>query len=174
MSNPSTEPTSEKPAAPEASPNNHLDPSDLKKDNGAASGASSISDNILHKEKTHEDVGPESNVDAAKTKTNATVLSRIASRVATGPELPQSLRLVVIMVALALAMFLAALDMTIIGTAIPAITDEFHSLGDVGWYGSAFFLTIAAFQAFWGKLYKYFPCMFPLPQSRDITTDWTS
>ena len=53
--------------------------------------------------------------------------------------------------------FLAALDMTIIATAIPSITDEFHSLGDVGWYGSAFFLTIASFQAFWGKAYKFFP-----------------
>jgi MFS family permease len=27
----------------------------------------------------------------------------------------------------------------------------------VGWYGSAFFLTVAAFQATWGKAYKYFP-----------------
>ena len=42
-------------------------------------------------------------------------------------------------------------------TAIPSITDEFKSLNDVGWYGSAFFLTIASFQAFWGKLYKFFP-----------------
>ena len=42
-------------------------------------------------------------------------------------------------------------------TAIPRITDEFHSLDQVGWYGSAFFLTIAAFQATWGKGYKYFP-----------------
>ena len=46
---------------------------------------------------------------------------------------------------------------TIVTTAIPRITDEFHSLTQVGWYGSAFFLTIAAFQSAWGKLYKYFP-----------------
>ena len=30
-------------------------------------------------------------------------------------------------------------------------------MDQVGWYGSAFFLTIAAFQATWGKGYKYFP-----------------
>ncbi len=42
-------------------------------------------------------------------------------------------------------------------TAIPRITDEFQSLDQVGWYGSAFFLTIAAFQSTWGKIYKYFP-----------------
>jgi MFS family permease len=27
----------------------------------------------------------------------------------------------------------------------------------MGWYGSAFFLCLASFQAFWGKAYKYFP-----------------
>jgi MFS family permease len=47
--------------------------------------------------------------------------------------------------------------MTILSTAIPQITTEFHSLGDVGWYASSFFLTVAAFQSTWGKAYKYFP-----------------
>ena len=46
---------------------------------------------------------------------------------------------------------------TIVATAIPRITNEFHRLQDVGWYGSAFFLTLASFQQFWGKAYKYFP-----------------
>jgi MFS family permease len=46
---------------------------------------------------------------------------------------------------------------TIVATAIPRITDQFHSLDQVGWYGSAFFLTVASFQATWGKAYKYFP-----------------
>ena len=43
-----------------------------------------------------------------------------------------------------------------VATAIPRITDDFHSLDQVGWYGSAFFLTIASFQSTWGKAYKYF------------------
>jgi MFS family permease len=34
--------------------------------------------------------------------------------------------------------------------------DQFHSLNDIGWYGSAFFLTVSGFQASWGKAYKYF------------------
>ena len=46
---------------------------------------------------------------------------------------------------------------TIVATAIPRITEEFNSLDQVGWYGSAFFLTVAAFQTLWGKVYKYFP-----------------
>ncbi|KAF4766121.1 hypothetical protein HAV15_010702 [Penicillium sp. str.  len=54
-------------------------------------------------------------------------------------------------------MFLVALDMSIITTAIPTITARFHSEGQMGWYGSAFFLCLASFQSFWGKAYKYFP-----------------
>jgi len=45
---------------------------------------------------------------------------------------------------------------TIIGTAIPTITNQFHSLDDIGWYGSSFFLALAAFQSTWGKVYKFF------------------
>lgn len=58
-------------------------------------------------------------------------------------EYPQAGKLVMILIALALSMFLVSLDMTIISTAIPRITDQFHSLDDVGWYGTAFFLTLA-------------------------------
>ncbi|THV50221.1 hypothetical protein BGAL_0159g00060 [Botrytis galanthina] len=40
---------------------------------------------------------------------------------------------------------------------IPHITDEFHSLNDVGWYASALFLTVAAVKSLWGKAFKHFP-----------------
>ncbi|RDI87335.1 hypothetical protein Vi05172_g2832 [Venturia inaequalis] len=70
---------------------------------------------------------------------------------------PSGLKMFSIMLGVVLTMFLVALDMTIVATAIPRITDQFKSLDDVGWYGSAFFLTVAAFQATWGKGYKYFP-----------------
>ena len=46
---------------------------------------------------------------------------------------------------------------TIVATAIPRITDEFHSLDQVGWYASAFLMTLASFQSSWGKAYKYLP-----------------
>ncbi|KAI4112949.1 MAG: hypothetical protein LQ345_005982 [Seirophora villosa] len=70
---------------------------------------------------------------------------------------PKGIRLAGIIIALIISIFLVALDMTIVATAIPRITDQFHSLDQVGWYGSAFFLTLAAFQSTWGKAYKYFP-----------------
>ncbi|RYP66677.1 hypothetical protein DL771_007676 [Monosporascus sp. 5C6A] len=60
------------------------------------------------------------------------------------------------MFAMYIAVFCVALDNTIISTAIPNITNEFHSLGDVGWYGSAFFLTQCAFQLLFGKIYTIF------------------
>ncbi|KAF7596697.1 hypothetical protein BBP40_000620 [Aspergillus hancockii] len=66
-------------------------------------------------------------------------------------------RVIGLLLALMLSMFLAALDTTIVSTAIPQITSDFHSLSDVGWYGSGFFMTMAAFQNIWGKLYRYMP-----------------
>jgi drug/metabolite transporter (DMT)-like permease len=72
-------------------------------------------------------------------------------------EYPSGMRLAAIVGALVLGIFLASLDATIITTAIPSITEEFHSLQDVGWYGSALFFPLAATQSLWGKAYKYFP-----------------
>ncbi|KAI1335898.1 putative gliotoxin efflux pump [Xylariaceae sp. FL0016] len=72
-------------------------------------------------------------------------------------EYPGGLRLTAIVIALVLSIFLASLDTTIITTAIPSITNDFHSLEDVGWYGSAMFFPLAATQSVWGKAYKYFP-----------------
>ncbi|KAK1598198.1 major facilitator superfamily transporter [Colletotrichum navitas] len=76
---------------------------------------------------------------------------------ATDAVYPTGVRLTFVIVALVLSVFLVALDMTIVATAIPKITDEFHGLDQVAWYGSAFFMCVAAFQSTWGKAYKYFP-----------------
>ncbi|KAK1825869.1 putative HC-toxin efflux carrier [Podospora conica] len=72
-------------------------------------------------------------------------------------EYPTGFKLTFIVVALVLSIFLVSLDMTIVATAIPKITDEFHGLEEVAWYGSAFFMTLGGFQSSWGKIYKYFP-----------------
>ncbi|OAL49071.1 MFS general substrate transporter [Pyrenochaeta sp. DS3sAY3a] len=47
---------------------------------------------------------------------------------------------------LCLAIFLTALDRTIIGVTIPAISNDFQSFDDIAWYESAYLLTFAAFQ----------------------------
>ena len=76
---------------------------------------------------------------------------------ANADDLPSGARLVFIILALVLSIFLVSLDLTIVATAIPKITDQFHGLEDVSWYSSAFFMTIGGFQSTWGKVYKYFP-----------------
>ncbi|KAI8627999.1 MFS general substrate transporter [Xylariaceae sp. FL1651] len=72
-----------------------------------------------------------------------------------GTEYPSGAKLILISVALCLSVFLIALDNSIIATAIPAITNAFHSLPDVGWYGSAYLLTTAALQLLFGKFYTF-------------------
>ncbi|KAM0806167.1 hypothetical protein BDR22DRAFT_883897 [Usnea florida] len=46
---------------------------------------------------------------------------------------------------------------SIVATATPHITDYFHSLNDVGWYASAFFINVAATQLVSSKAFKYLP-----------------
>ncbi|KAL4905579.1 hypothetical protein BDW74DRAFT_185111 [Aspergillus multicolor] len=77
--------------------------------------------------------------------------------VSSNDEYPHGFRLTVIILSLMLGMFMTSLDNTILGTAIPKITDEFQDLNKVSWYGSAYFMTLGGFQSTWGKLYKYFP-----------------
>ncbi|KAI0441960.1 major facilitator superfamily domain-containing protein [Xylaria telfairii] len=72
------------------------------------------------------------------------------------PPLPQGARLVLIVFFACLVLLLQALDTTIVSTAIPAISNEFHRTQDVGWYGSAYFLGMCTFQIFWGRLFTFY------------------
>lgn len=69
---------------------------------------------------------------------------------------PTGFRMAAIVVALALGIFLVSLDMTIVATAIPKITDTkgFEGLDLIAWYSSGFFMTLASFQPTW---YAPFP-----------------
>ena len=69
---------------------------------------------------------------------------------------PHGPKLWVILAALCLAVFLVALDQTIISTAIPKITDHFKSIQDIGWYGSSYLLTATALQPTFGRIYTIF------------------
>ncbi|KAK3301208.1 major facilitator superfamily transporter [Chaetomium fimeti] len=61
-----------------------------------------------------------------------------------------------VVAALTLTSFLVMLDMSILPTAIPQITTEFHSLRDIGWFGSAYLLASSVMQPLTGKLYLGF------------------
>ncbi|KAM7206520.1 putative MFS aflatoxin efflux pump [Naviculisporaceae sp. PSN 640] len=68
---------------------------------------------------------------------------------------PSGLRLFLLMASIFISMFLVALDRLIITTAIPQITNEFHSVTDIGWYGAAYLLTNCAFMLLMGKIYTF-------------------
>jgi len=62
-------------------------------------------------------------------------------------------RISIIMFSLMMALFLAALDVTIITTALPTIAQHFNaSAADYTWVGSAYLLANAASVPLWGKL----------------------
>ncbi|KAL1863008.1 hypothetical protein Daus18300_008164 [Diaporthe australafricana] len=65
-------------------------------------------------------------------------------------------KLILINTALCICTLLVGLDFTLIATAIPRITSEFHSIQDVGWYGAAFQLALCASQPLAGKTFVLF------------------
>ncbi|RAO65963.1 uncharacterized protein BHQ10_001975 [Talaromyces amestolkiae] len=71
-------------------------------------------------------------------------------------EYPRGFKFVALAGASIIAVFLIALDQTIVGTAIPKITDEFHGLNDISWYAAAYFMTFGSAQTSAGKIYTYF------------------
>ncbi|KAI3320292.1 major facilitator superfamily domain-containing protein [Xylariaceae sp. AK1471] len=71
-------------------------------------------------------------------------------------EYPTGPKLWLVMISLCLSIFLVALDQTIIAPALGAITNEYKSTKDIGWYGSAYLLTGTALVPLYGKVYRIF------------------
>ncbi|KAK5125448.1 hypothetical protein LTR85_000557 [Meristemomyces frigidus] len=71
-------------------------------------------------------------------------------------QYPTGAKFYSILLSIAVLLVLGGLDASIVATAVPAITDHFHTVADVGWYSVAFRLPLCAFQFFFGKLYKLF------------------
>ncbi|KAI9290915.1 MFS general substrate transporter [Neoconidiobolus thromboides FSU 785] len=71
------------------------------------------------------------------------------------PALSKS-KIVLILVSLILSILIAAIDETIVATALGAITKEFNSGGEVTWIAVAYLLTMTAFQPLYGKFSDLF------------------
>lgn len=69
---------------------------------------------------------------------------------------PKESSLWVILGALMLTMFLAALDQTIVSTALPKIASEFNALNQLSWVVTAYMLTSAVTTPLYGKLSDLF------------------
>lgn len=91
-----------------------------------------------------EDYSDEEKAAAAKQEEKAPVEQRSKAKVA------------LIMLAMCMAVFLAALDVTIITTALPTISEHFHSTAGYTWIGSAFLLANSASVPSWGKVSDIF------------------
>jgi hypothetical protein len=131
----------------------HLAPQ--TKDTAMASSRTSLSSTDIEKSPPNE-----KDIEIVKDENKPTDLESKAGSTATEEDrtdYPHGLKLITLIIALDLAVFLVALDQTIIATAIPKITDRFNSVNDIGWYGSAYFLTSTALQPTFGKIYKVFP-----------------
>jgi MFS family permease len=55
-----------------------------------------------------------------------------------------------------ISLFLIGLDLTIVAPAVPSLTNEFHTIADIGWYSSAYGFVLATFGFFFGKLYTVY------------------
>jgi len=70
-----------------------------------------------------------------------------------GPETARSkLKILAILTALFLSLFIAALDQSIVATAIPTISAQLHSASGYTWIAGAYFLANAAAAPIWSKL----------------------
>lgn len=83
---------------------------------------------------------------------NAAPASPLPNNGDSNPEaLRTKLETTIIMLSLCASVFLAALDTTIITTALPTISEYFHSNAGYTWIGSAYLLANAASTPSWGK-----------------------
>ena len=73
-------------------------------------------------------------------------------------EHPQrtKLQIFLIMLSLAVAVLLVALDITIVTTALPTISAEFNSASGYTWIGSAYLIAQSAATPIWGKISDIF------------------
>ncbi len=68
------------------------------------------------------------------------------------PQQLNSRQVLVVMTGLLLGMLLAALDQTIVATALPTIAGDLHSLSKLSWIVTAYLLALTVSTPLWGKL----------------------
>ena len=59
-------------------------------------------------------------------------------------------------VSMMLVCFLHGLDLTIVAPTVPAITNEFHTVSDIGWYSAVYGIVLSSTNFFFGKMYTLF------------------
>ncbi|KAF8936963.1 hypothetical protein BGZ47_009233 [Haplosporangium gracile] len=68
-----------------------------------------------------------------------------------GPKSPMSKsRQMIVFLGILMVLFLAALDQTIVTTALPSISKDFNNFSEISWVGTGFLLTMTAIQPLYG------------------------
>ncbi len=81
-------------------------------------------------------------------------MTEVSTELSDGPPIPvlSHRRVLIIIGALMLGMFLAALDQTIVSTALPTIVADLHGASHLAWIVVAYLLTATVTTPLWGKL----------------------
>ncbi|KAH7152625.1 permease of the major facilitator superfamily [Dactylonectria macrodidyma] len=77
--------------------------------------------------------------------------------VETNTQYPSGKLFYLILFSATLTLITGRIDSSIVAVAIPSITNDFHTVSDVGWYSAAYRLCLCSFQFMFGKLYRLFP-----------------
>jgi len=85
---------------------------------------------IVDEKTAHDPARSQSLLSDRPQADGAAALERVTSH---AEDYPHGLKLTSVLLSIYLSVFLIALDRTIIATALPRITDEFNSFGDIGW-----------------------------------------
>lgn len=72
-------------------------------------------------------------------------------------QYPDGITFWLLLFCLVLVIIFINMDTSIVATAVPAITDEFHTVADVGWYSAGYRLCACSLQFIFGKMYTLFP-----------------
>ncbi|KAI8050030.1 major facilitator superfamily domain-containing protein [Thamnidium elegans] len=89
-------------------------------------------------------------------KTEATVLDEETPEETTKRKKKEKMGRILTFIGLQIALFLAALDGTIVSTALPKIGSEFEQMSIVSWVATAYILTFDAFQPLFSKFSDIF------------------
>ncbi|KAF1965559.1 hypothetical protein BU23DRAFT_627417 [Bimuria novae-zelandiae CBS 107.79] len=87
------------------------------------------------------EAGPESNSSRETASLTIAADPAVVSERKVGHEhdaYPEGIALISILAAVAVSFFLVFLNMAIMSTVTPGLTDQFNALTDVGWYASAY------------------------------------
>ncbi|CAG8715382.1 17811_t:CDS:2, partial [Racocetra fulgida] len=93
-------------------------------------------------------------IEITKTVNNQIVKDNSSSP--SNDTLLHGVELFLVVFGLACAVFLAALDQTIVSTAVPKIVSDFNGLDQLAWVATSYLLTTTSFQPIYGKLSDIF------------------